>query len=166
MKTEQLIYNTALSDGMPDKVAGFMVAQSKLESGNYKHRFFTIGKNAFGYSADKNSKWQIKPGSKADNGIPIAQYATIQDSVHEVTSWIKRRQKEGKFPKDLTEITTIDKYGSLLFNARYGGRSAKEYINGMKVYLKIVAGEIKKIPPVIPLLFVLVALYFIIPKLL
>lgn len=139
MTIDQLIYNTAVADGMPGPLASLQVAQSKLESGNYKHRFFTIGKNAFGYSYDKNSKWQLqKGGPNADNGVPIAQYATVEDSVHELTSWIKRRQKDGQFPKDLNVITTPLQYTIYLRHGAhpYGGRSDKEYADGINFWWK------------------------------
>lgn len=139
MTTEQIIYSTAVSDGMPPTLAILMVAQSKMESGNYKHRFFTIGKNAFGYSYDKNSRWQLdKGGPNADNGVPIAQYKNVEDSTHEVTSWIKRRQRDGQFPKDLTTIKTAMQYTKYLRHGAhpYGGRSDDEYANGIAYWLK------------------------------
>ena len=142
MTSESIIYNQAVRRGVPDTLAKLIVAQSKLETGNYKHRFFKIGNNAFGYSADKNSKWQIKPGSKADNGIPIAQYSKVEDSVNELVDWIKRRQREGRFPKDLSEIKTPSQYGTMLFKANYGGTSAKQYSDGSSVYFKSVLKQI------------------------
>lgn len=138
MSTEKTIYDTAIADGMPHKLAVLMVAQSKLESGNYKHRFFTIGKNAFGYSYDKNSRWQLdKGGPKADNGVPIAQYKSVEDSTHEVTSWIKRRQRDGQFPRDLNTIQDPMTYTWHLRHGAhpYGGRNDKEYSDGIAYWL-------------------------------
>lgn len=128
MSTEQTIYTTAVADGMPASLAQIIVDQSKGESGNYTSRFFTVGKNAFGYSYNKSSKWQLPTGGpNADNGIPIAQYASVQNSVHELTDWIKRRQSEGKFPKDLNTITSIPQYTALLKAAGYYGASESAY---------------------------------------
>lgn len=120
MDIEQIIFSTAIKDGMPQTLAKLLVAQSKVETNNYQHRFFTIGLNAFGYSYVPGAKWQLdRGGPLADNGVPIAQYSSIENSVHEIASWIKRRQAEGKFPANLNEITTPDEYATLLKNAGY-----------------------------------------------
>lgn len=120
MTTEQKIFSTALQDGMPELLSRFIVAQAKHETGNFTHKFFTIGNNAFGYEYVSGSKWQLdKGGTNADNGIPIAQYAIVENSVHELTDWIKRRQHEGKFPSNLANIQNSDDYAFLLRNAGY-----------------------------------------------
>lgn len=142
MNYDQQIFSTAIADGMPEPLAMFIVAQARHETGNYKHRFFTEGKNAFGYSYVKGAKWQLPtPGTKADNGLPIAQYATVENSVHELTDWIKRRQKEGKFPGNLTLIDTPEKYASLLKNAGYYGAPLQIYTNGLISWLKKILDE-------------------------
>ena len=117
---DEIIYKTALADGMPDNIARFLVGQAYHESGNFKSKFAVKYNSVFGYSYNPFSKWQKKvPGTLADNNVPIASYATIEDSVHELTSWIKRRQKEGKFPKDLLTIETPYDYAKLLQNCGY-----------------------------------------------
>jgi hypothetical protein len=132
MSIESTQYNTAVSDGMPPLLAKFMVAQSKHETGNYTSRFFTIGHNGFGYSYNPNSPWQLdRGGPNADNGVPIAQYANIQNSVHEVTHWIKRRQSEGIFPTDLRTIQTPGQYAQLLKNGSYYQDTVRNYANSL-----------------------------------
>lgn len=121
-----------MEDGMPERLALFIVAQARHETGNYSHRFFTDYKNAFGYSYYPGSDWQLfPPGTIADNGAPIARYSSVDRSVHELTSWIKRRQAEGKFPADLTQITTAEQYSSLLKSAGYYGASLSTYTAGI-----------------------------------
>lgn len=143
MTPDEIIYNTAVADGMPEQLALFMVAQARHETGNYSHRFFTIGKNAFGYSYVKGAKWQLdKGGPNADNGVPIAQYASVNDSVHEVTDWIKRRQASGKFPADLNTIQTPEKYAALLKGAGYFGASLESYTAGLIAWLRKIGFEI------------------------
>lgn len=133
MSTENLIYNTARADGMPEVLSALLVAQAKHETGNFTHRFFTKGKNAFGYSYVSGAKWQLPdPGGIADNGAGIAQYASIQNSVHEITDWIKRRQKEGRFPADLREITTPDQYAALLKKLNYYGAPESLYRDALR----------------------------------
>lgn len=135
MTTEQKIYNTAARDGMPVILASLLVGQSKHETGNYQHRFFTVGNNAFGYSYDPKSKWQLdKGGPKADNGVQIAQYASVENSVHEITDWIRRRQGEGKFPQDLKTIDDPDEYSHLLKAAGYYQDSESNYAADLARY--------------------------------
>jgi hypothetical protein len=142
MSNEERIYNTATADGMPRYLALLLVAQSKHETGNYTHRFFTIGHNGFGYSYYPASRWQLSTGGpKADNGIPIAQYRSIEDSVHEITDWIKRRQRDGKFPADLNTITSAEQYGTLLKAANYFGAPLQLYINGIKHFFSTTWGK-------------------------
>lgn len=121
---------------MPSRLATIMIAQAQHETGNFTHRFFTVGNNAFGYSYVPGAKWQLPtPGSVADNGAKIAQYASVQNSVHELTDWIKRRQREGKFPPDLSVINTGDEYAALLKGAGYYGASEETYAAGIKRWL-------------------------------
>lgn len=128
MTYDELIYNTARADGMPDKLALFIVAQARHETGNYSSDFFTIGKNAFGYSFVSGAKWQLStPGPMADNGEPIAQYSSVERSVHEITDWIKRRQNEGKFPASLSTIQTPEYYAQLLKQSGYFGAPLQTY---------------------------------------
>jgi hypothetical protein len=143
MSIEELIYSTAVQDGMPSLLAQFIVAQSKHETGNYKHRFFTTGKNAFGYSYVKGGRWQLdKGGPLADNGVPIAQYSSVSNSVHELTDWIKRRQRDGQFPKDLRDIKNAEDYAMLLRYAGYFTAPLSAYAAGMVYWLK-------KLPPLV-----------------
>lgn len=143
MTTEEIIYRTAIADGMPANLALLMVGQSKLESGNYQHQFFTIGKNAFGYSYDRNSQWQLDLGGpNADNGIPIAQYANVEDSTHEITSWIKRRQNDGQFPRDLNVIKTPAQYARYLIDGShpyYDVNKESEYAAAILYWLGTIA---------------------------
>lgn len=109
------IFDVAVMDGMPELLARFMVGQSKFETGDYKNDHCKLHNAFFSYMLDPHSRWQVPGGGPiADNGAPVAKYATIDDSVHEMTSWIKRRQKDGKFPKNLNEIDTAEKYAYLL----------------------------------------------------
>lgn len=135
MSIENTIYNAALQDGIPDQLARLIVAQSKLETANYQHRFFTVGNNAFGYSYVPGAKWQLdKGGPLADNGIPIAQYRNVTDSTHELTDWIKRRQQEGKFPPDLAEVTSPDEYALLLKGAGYYTAPYSSYLGSLQYW--------------------------------
>lgn len=140
---DDVIYNTARADKMPERLAIFLVAQARHETGNYKSHFFTQGKNAFGYSYYAGAKWQLPtPGPIADNNAPIAQYSSVENSVHEITDWIKRRQAEGKFPQDLRTITSPYQYAELLKNAGYYGASLNSYAAALVNHLEEIADSI------------------------
>lgn len=130
MTPDQVVYKTAVSDGIPDPLAAFLVDQSRHETGNYSSHAFVDYNNAFGYSYVPGGKWQAGPGSIADNGQPLATYNSVEDSTHEITDWIKRRVNEGRFP-DLETIQTRDQYATLLKNAGYYGDSVQNYTAGL-----------------------------------
>jgi len=133
--TSQKIFDVAVADGMPEYLASLMVAQAKHETGNYTSKFFVVYCNCFGYSKVIGSKWQLGISTpNADNKAPIAAYGSIENSVHELTSWIKRRQKEKKFPQDLTKIDSPDDYVALLKACGYFGDTLQNYLAGVKHY--------------------------------
>jgi hypothetical protein len=142
MTNDERIYHTAVTDGMPIILSTVIVAQARHETGNYTSHFFTDGNNCFGYSYYAGSKWQIAAGGTADNGAPIAQYATIENSVHELTDWIKRRQMDGKFPHDLNEINTPEKYARLLKDAGYYGATYASYAAGLVNWLSVIGSKL------------------------
>lgn len=130
----QKIYDTAVSDGVPEYLATLIVAQAKHETGDYTSKFFKVYLNCFGYSKT-SSKWQLHIQTpNADNAAPIAAYNSIENSVHELTDWIKRRQKEKKFPPDLSTITTPEAYVTLLKQCGYFGDSLQNYLAGVSHY--------------------------------
>lgn len=143
MTNDELIYSTAIADGMPDALALFIVAQARHETGSYSHRFFTVGNNAFGYSYVEGGKWQLdKGGPLADNGIAIAQYSSVKNSVHELTDWIKRRQASGVFPTNLNTIDTPQKYAQLLKNGGYYGAPLQTYTDALVNWVRKISGEV------------------------
>lgn len=143
MTNDQIIYETALSDGMPETLSLLLVAQARHETDDYTSHFFTDGKNAFGYSYYVGSNWQLSiPGGIADNGKAVAQYSSVQNSVHEITAWIRRRQNEGKFPANLASITTPEQYAELLKNSGYYGDTITNYANGLTYWLRQISNEL------------------------
>jgi len=137
MAADELIYQTArtgspVNPGLPPALAYLLVAQAKHETGNFTSKFFKQYNNAFGYSYVAGGKYQTGSGTIADNGAPIASYPNVQNSVYEIIDWIYRRRNEGKFPQDLTTITTPEQYAQLLKNAGYYGDTLTNYVNGLK----------------------------------
>lgn len=135
--TSQTIFDTAVADGMPKYLASLLVAQAKHETGNYTSKFFISYHNCFGYSKVMGGVWQLSIQTpNADNAKPIAAYDSIENSVHEITHWIKRRQKEKHFPSDLNAIKTPDRYVILLKQSGYFEDTIENYLAGVKHYEK------------------------------
>jgi len=159
MTLDERIYNKALSDGMPTILATFIVAQARHETGNYTSNVFNTCNNAFGY------KWvgqsNASPCTGSPEGNSYAKYVSLEDSVHELTLWIKRRQKESKFPASLTAITTPDQYAALLKESGYYGASLQTYLNGLLAALSKL-GQLAVSPTGGAVLLVLVAIGIII----
>lgn len=138
MRTETIVYRTAIAEGMPHTLAELIVAQSKHESQNYTSNVFKKNNNLFGYKyvGQKGAtKGSPAPSNEGLAGA-YARYETIEGSVKELTGWIKRRQKEGSFPADLTEIDSPEKYATLLRKSGYFGAPLSQYIAGLTRYYK------------------------------
>mgnify|MGYP001619310353 CR=1 FL=1 len=139
MAADELIYQTAragspVNPGLPAALSYLLVAQAKHETGNFTSNFYKKYNNAFGYSYVSGGKYQTGPGSIADNGQPIASYPNVKSSVYEIIDWIYRRRAEGKFPQDLTTITTPEQYATLLKQSGYYGDTLNNYLNGLKKF--------------------------------
>lgn len=130
MTYDEIIYNQALKDGIPQPLAVLIVAQARHETGNYTSNVFKSCNNAFGYKWVGQST-AIGPCSNSPEGNAYAKYMSIEQSTHELTLWIKRRMNDGKFPADLSRITTADNYAQLLKNAGYYGDTVATYTNGL-----------------------------------
>lgn len=122
------IFAAALGDGMPSALCSFIVGQSGNETNGWTSNFFVNNNNCFGYECSAVSDWQNGcSATNADNGATVGNYDSIEDSTHELTDWIKRRQAENKFPQDLSTITTPEQYATLLSNCGYYTSSSSSY---------------------------------------
>jgi hypothetical protein len=130
-----LIYATAFRDGIPAMLCNLIEAQSRHETDDYTSNAFLKDNNCFGYKYVKGAKWQLGTGITSSEGDSYAKYQSIQDSVHELTDWIKRRIKEGKFPSDLSGIKTPTQYAGLLKECGYFGDPIQNYISGITHFL-------------------------------
>ena len=131
-----LVYATALSSGLPDFLARLLACQAAFETNDFTSKNFRLNNNAFGYKFVKGAKWfQLPtPGIQSTESDKYAAYPSLQDSTKEIVAWIKRRQKEKKFPADLSEIETFQDYANLLKFCGYFGGKAEHYAIGMKKY--------------------------------
>jgi len=126
---------TALADGMPGPLALLIAAQAVHETDNFKSAVFREDLNCFGYKYVKGALWQDGPGRKSTEGDHYAHYRSIANSVHEITAWIRRREKEGKFPA-LEQITSPVQYVQLLKKCGYYGDPPAVYLAGIDSALK------------------------------
>lgn len=132
MDAGQTIYNTARAAGFPSALSAFMVAQARFETANFTSSVYLKCLNCFGYKATGSApKCTLSPESDY-----YKKYGSIAESTNEVVAWIRRRQGEGKFPKDLTTIATVDQYAALLKTSGYYGDSVANYTAGLKRYYK------------------------------
>lgn len=129
--TEQLIYTTAISELMAvgftcvKPLALLVLAQSKHESGKYTSHLFLTYHNAFGYSYTRSSKYQVKAGSNADNGVPIGAYKNVADSTKEICDWLGRRKAT------FQNLTTPAEYAAALKACGYYGDTVANYLAGL-----------------------------------
>ena len=134
MTTDERIFNELQSEGIPQILATIIVAQARHETANYTSNVFKSCNNCFGYGyVGQNTARSCLP--KPEGGT-YAGYNSIEDSVRELVLWIRRRQAEGKFPKDLSAIVTPDQYATLLKNSGYYGDSITNYANGLIYWLQ------------------------------
>lgn len=125
------IRSIASADGMPSTLSTLIAAQAAHETANFTSRVFVQNNNCFGYKAIPGAIWQEGSGRMSPEGNAYALYSSVANSVHELTAWIRRRQKEGKFPPDLTTITTPLGYASLLKVCGYYGDTTQNYTAGL-----------------------------------
>lgn len=114
--------------GLPDALCEFVVGQSYNETGGWSSDFFVNGNACFGYECDPTSIYQKGCSvATSDNKVTVGYYASVEDSTKELIDWIYRRVDDGKFPSDLTTITSADQYAGLLSKADYFTSSASAY---------------------------------------
>jgi hypothetical protein len=130
MSYAQRVFDQARRDGMPSMLSQCIVGQAGHETNGFSSSVFQSCNNAFGY------KWVGQ--STADGactGSPegdyYARYSNIEQSTHELTQWIRRRQAESIFPADLSTITSPAQYAQLLKDAGFYGDSVNNYAMGV-----------------------------------
>jgi uncharacterized FlgJ-related protein len=138
MSIEKSIFQAAINNGVPVKLAELITAQAKHESANFTSNVFKQNNNLFGYKYVGQSIASRGTPAPAAEGKSMfyAKYENVADSVTELTNWIKRRQKEKKFPKDLNTIKTPEIYAGLLKASSFYGATLTDYLTGLKKYLK------------------------------
>lgn len=128
------IFSYFKNAGLPDKICSYIVGMSGHETAGWTSNFYKKYNNLFGYSYYKGSSWQYDAGTKADNGKPIAVYLSIENSMGELLSWLKRRLNEGRFPAFET-IDSPEKFVAALKSCGYFTDTETNYLRGLKYYM-------------------------------
>lgn len=124
------IYSTLRAGDLPPALCSLIVAQARVESANFTSHVFLSCNNAFGYKATGTAP----KCTGSPEGDYYKKYASVADSAAEITAWIRRRQRDGIFPTDLTTILTPEQYAALLKKAGYYGSSQTAYASAMRGY--------------------------------
>lgn len=134
-----LIFATAVNDNIPETLSQLIVAQAAHETANFTSPVFKNANNAFGYKYVSGAKWQT------GNYNGYAMYATVEDSTHEITDWLKRRVKDqrGGFTNDLNSITTPEIYAEELKKAGYYEDAETNYEGGVNYYFNLYYDKLK-----------------------
>mgnify|MGYP000926165279 CR=1 FL=1 len=163
MTYQQRVYNTA-APRVGDLIARFIVAQGAQESANYTSSLFKKYNAAFGYMYNKDSKYQVKAGSKADNNAAIAAYANIEDATKEVCDWLLRRTKDrrGGFPSSLSALDTPGKYVAAIKAAGYFEGPESVYAKNVAYYFEKLGKFVQTNSGLVSVVALLLVLYFVI----
>ena len=131
------IVSVCLAEGLPLQLSKLVACQSCFETANWTNHNYKLNKNGFGYKRFVGSKHQLLgKGITSSEGDSYANYAKFEDSIKEVCDWIKRRQKENKFPRDLTLIQMPEQYAFLLKSCGYYGGKQTDYAIGIASYMQ------------------------------
>lgn len=135
------VIDISMRNNIPLQLSKLMACQSAVETYNFTSNAFKKNNNGFGYKYYKGSEYQLGKGIKSTENDPYAAYASFDDSIKEVVAWIKRRQRDLKFPADLTKIQDGEGYAHLLKDCAYFGGKESDYAAGINNYLKQLNNE-------------------------
>jgi len=110
---DQVVANALTEDGvLPASAIRFAIDQVRLESDNYTSNVFMTDDNLDGYKYVDGAEFQEGPGLQSPEGDYYAQYASVENSAHELSAWWARRVSQDGF--DLGTLTSISAYAGAL----------------------------------------------------
>jgi len=141
---DNIVYNQAVSMGVPSDTAKLIAAQARYETAGYTSNVFKNYNNAFGYKWVGQKKWASGPGGAAGSqdaqgnadGGTYAKYPSVAYSTGELVDWLKRRQAEGKLK--ISALKTPAQYAAALKASGYYGQTASQYASGLSTMLKYI----------------------------
>lgn len=147
MNLDQLVYDTAISEGYNPTVAKLIVAQARLESGNYSSHVFQSDNNMFGMKyvgQPLASRGTLAPVSEQTCGGKCnedyyAKYASPADSVKDVVGRLFKITRDGIGFNEINTSTSPLDYAQKLKQRGYFGIAALTYAAGLEVELAKVA---------------------------
>lgn len=138
--TANIIYNTAISTGINNLVASFIVSQAAHETGGFTSDLFNRANNAFGMTVPKlrKSPFIIAADKKQPDGSGnYAKYLNVQDSTKDLIHWFTYNGIT------LNTITSPEQYANVLKSKGYYGDTVQNYLSGLKTYLAKFNGLLK-----------------------
>jgi flagellum-specific peptidoglycan hydrolase FlgJ len=143
---DQLIYNTAIENGFTPISAKLIVAQSRIESGDYESNVLAENNNLFGMKfvgQPLATRGTLAPPSERNcngtcNGDYYSKYNSPLDSAKDVTGRLYKKTINGVTFEDLKNATDANDFANKLQKRGYFGGSADSYASGIKSRLLII----------------------------
>jgi len=137
---DQLIYNTAIENGFTPISAKLIVAQSRVESADYKSNVFINNNNLFGMKFIGQPlavRGTLAPSNERNcggtcNGDYYSKYSSPSDSVKDLTSRLYKITRNGVTFDDLKNSTDADDFANKLKKRDYFGGAAATYAAGIR----------------------------------
>jgi hypothetical protein len=152
---DQEIYDIAIQNGFTPTSAKFVIAQSRLETGNYTSKVYRLNNNLFGMKFAGQplaTKGTIAPASELRcggncNGDYYSKYATHTDSIKDAIIRLYGRTMYGVTPQMLKDSATPDEYALNLKKRHYYGFKTDPSTWGPEVnnYKNAIVSLLKKI---------------------
>jgi flagellum-specific peptidoglycan hydrolase FlgJ len=152
MTLDQQIYNAAINEGYSPTTAKIIVAQARLESGNYSSPVYKKNNNLFGMKfvaqplaqqgslAPYNERSEsCKKDNVCGNKDHYAKYSSPTDSIRDLIGRLYKKERNGIGYEQLRNVSDEYEFARRLKQRDYYGISAEEYGRGLNARLKLVS---------------------------
>lgn len=141
---DQLIYNTAIENGFTPISAKLIVAQSRVESGDYESNVLAENNNLFGMKFVGQAlavRGTLAPPSERNcngtcNGDYYSKYKSPLDSAKDVTGRLYKKTMNGVTFEDLKNATDANDFANKLQKRGYFGGSGQAAANSYAAGIK------------------------------
>jgi uncharacterized FlgJ-related protein len=128
-KIDSTIKAVLAEHNVPPFTTKLLVAQAKLESGNYTNKLFLKHNNLYGMMHPKRRKTtSFGSRARAEGRAGYAQYKTIEDSVKDMLLYMQYKEHPLRYKSAYSYVHTIKSKG--FFTA-----PEAEYLAGLKRYM-------------------------------
>ena len=140
---DQIIYDTAISEGFTPTAAKLVVAQARFESADYssnvfKKNFNTSGMKYIGQPLATRGTAAPANEQRCGGGCDSDYYAkfrSVEDSAKDKISRLYNITMRGVTPQQLKNVTSADEFANLLKKRGYYGAPENQYANGLRAKL-------------------------------